>query len=175
MAACGNRQEQKECQQERNRNFFHRFGYFCLAVRVSWPVSPECFVPDVFRSMHMVGIQKPGQTPAASGICRKTIVSKFFLPAMSVGVLHVRCGRGITRCLSDIVGRRVAQPAGISLGKVKNAPRNAGDLSGFPGDSWRASFGLCGRSRFSEPFHRVRKTSCTARGTGAGPDRSDGT
>lgn len=57
---------------------------------------------------------------------------------MSVGVLHVRCGRGITRCLSDIVGRRVAQPAGISLGKVKNAPRNAGDLSGFLGDSWRA-------------------------------------
>lgn len=72
---------------------------------------------------------------------------------MSVGVLHVRCGRGITRCLSDIVGRRVAQPAGISLGKVKNAPRNAGDLSGFPGDSWRASFafvdGAASPSRFT--------------------------
>lgn len=95
--------------------FFSSLRIFCPAVRVSWPVSPECFVPDVFRSMHMVGIQKPGQTPDASGICRKTIVSKFFLPAMSVGVLHVRCGRGITRCLSDIVGRRVARSRRESL------------------------------------------------------------
>lgn len=58
--------------------FFHRFGYFCLAVRVSWARFGRSVLFRTFSGAHMVGIQNRDKLRLLPGFAAKRLSANFF-------------------------------------------------------------------------------------------------